>query len=161
MKLAIFSDGHGQGQRINQVVQELANLDYIIYAGDIVEDLKEVEISEKIGLLAVRGNCDYSIEYPEDQLASISNKRVFLTHGHKYMINYGLDKLYYKAKEVGADIVIFGHSHRRYAIEEDGILFFNPGSISSPRDGKAPSYGLIEIKDGQINYKHIDFKSKK
>ncbi|OCL25351.1 YfcE family phosphodiesterase [Orenia metallireducens] len=159
MKLVIFSDSHGQGQKMNQVVQELEDIDYIIYAGDIVGDLKEVEILDDIKLLAVRGNCDYSTEYPEDQLANIGNMKLFLTHGHNYMINYGLDKLYYKAKEVEADIVIFGHSHRRYAIEEDGILFFNPGSISSPRDGKAPSYGIIEIRDNKIIYKHFDFKS--
>jgi hypothetical protein len=161
MKLAVFSDGHGQGQRINQVVQELADLDYIIYAGDIVGDLEEVKVSEDVKIIAVRGNCDYSIEYPEDQLAHIGNKKIFLTHGHNYMINYGLDKLYYKAKEVEADIVVFGHSHRRYVVEEDGILFFNPGSISSPRDGKAPSYGIIQIRDNGIIYKHFDFKSNK
>ena len=36
--------------------------------------------------------------------------------------------LYYNAKEMGADIVLFGHSHLYGAEMKDGILFLNPGS---------------------------------
>lgn len=32
----------------------------------------------------------------------------------------------------------------------DGILFFNPGSISRPRDQDLPSYGLLEIEEEGI-----------
>lgn len=157
MKLAIFSDSHGYGDRIKQVVESLSDIDYILYAGDVLKDLDAINVPKGVELVAVKGNCDYRTEYPEDRVINIDESKIFLTHGHKYNIKRGLDRLYYKARELDSNIVIFGHTHCRCAIEEDGILFFNPGSISIPRDGKKASYGLVEINNSIIKYKHIDF----
>ena len=55
------------------------------------------------------------------------------------------------ARERGADIALFGHTHLRLERylppERDGerpLWLFNPGSISRPREGR-PSYGIIDI----------------
>ena len=34
--------------------------------------------------------------------------------------------------------------------DENGIYIMNPGSASSPRDGKKPSYGIIDITKSGI-----------
>ena len=54
----------------------------------------------------------------------------------------------------GADIVIFGHTHRPVARHEDGIYLFNPGSLSYPRqEGRRPSYLLLyTYEDGSLRY---------
>jgi hypothetical protein len=36
------------------------------------------------------------------------------------------------AKENNFDILIFGHSHRQFLMEEDGRIFINPGSPTHP-----------------------------
>ncbi len=158
MKLAVFSDAHGRGERMAKVVKDLKGVDYLLYAGDVVGDLKEVQSRKgDFKVLAVRGNCDFNSTYSEELVFEVGGKVILLTHGHKYNIKYGIDRLYYRAKEVEADIVIFGHTHCRYAQKEDGVIFFNPGSISLPRDGWPPSYGVIEINNEGIKYKHCDF----
>ena len=52
-----------------------------------------------------------------------------------------------EAKARGADIVLFGHTHRPVIdTSEEGIIAVNPGSLSYPRqDGRKPSYALMEI----------------
>ena len=32
-----------------------------------------------------------------------------MCHGHKYGVKYGYNSIYYRGKEIGADIVLFGH----------------------------------------------------
>ncbi len=38
-----------------------------------------------------------------------------------------------RAKAVGANIVVFGHTHTAVVLMSDGILFVNPGSLAAPR----------------------------
>ena len=37
--------------------------------------------------------------------------KIFFTHGHKWGVKYSTDRLFYKAKEIGAQIALFGHTH--------------------------------------------------
>jgi len=161
MKLAVFSDAHHNIETMKSSVKELENIDYLIYAGDGLDKILASEIPEKFNLLAVPGNCDNIADYPKERIIDWGDVKIFLTHGKRYRIKWGLDNLYYKAQEVEADIVIFGHTHCRYAEKKNNILFFNPGSISQPRDNKEPSYGLLEIKNSEIKYEHIESVSNK
>lgn len=156
MKLAIFSDAHHDIAPMEAALQELEGIDYVIYAGDGLDKVLASTIPEKFELLAVQGNCDQVADYPRERTIDLGNLRILLVHGKRYRIKWGLDNLYYKAQEEAADVVIFGHTHCRYAEQQNGILFFNPGSISQPRDNKNPSFGLLELNNAQINYKHID-----
>ena len=48
-----------------------------------------------------------------------------------------------------ADIVMFGHTHKPYLEQKDGITVLNPGSISFPRqEGRKGSYMIMEIDEG-------------
>ena len=140
---------------MESALAELEDIDYLIYAGDGLDMVLESEIASDFELLAVQGNCDHLPQYSRERVIDLGEQRILLAHGKRYRIKLGLDNLYYKAQEVEADIVIFGHTHCRYAGEEDGILFFNPGSISQPKDDKGPSYGLLKIDGQKIDYEHI------
>ncbi|WP_408954945.1 metallophosphoesterase family protein [Natroniella sp. ANB-PHB2] len=156
MKIAIFSDSHGKGWRINQALNQLSSIDYLVFAGDKFSDLEDIK-ADNLEVVAVRGNHTFNPELPRERTVEIEDKRLFVTHGDNYNINHGLDSIYYQAQEIAADIVVFGHTHTRFIKEENGILFFNPGSISLPRDGAAPAYGIIEINAGEIIANHYDF----
>ena len=66
----------------------------------------------KVGIMAVKGNCDF--DNVEDELIfDIEDKVIFLCHGDKYNVKYGLDEIEAKAKSIDADIVIFGHTHTK------------------------------------------------
>src|SRR5699024_5856961 len=64
-------------------------------------------------------------------------------HGHLFDIKSSLMKLEYRAQEVGADIICFGHSHVAYAENINGRLFINPGSIRLPRQFPEGSYAKL------------------
>lgn len=70
------------------------------------------------------------------------NIKILFSHGHTFGVKYSLDRIYYKAKEIGAKIVLFGHTHCRYYSYEDGVHILNPGSASCPRDGKPKAMPL-------------------
>ena len=85
----------------------------------------------------VRGNCDYDARISIIALLiDVQGKTVLAVHGHEHDVKQSLMGLYYNAKEMGADIVLFGHSHLYGAEMKEGILFLNPGSTMQPRGGK-------------------------
>ena len=53
-----------------------------------------------------------------------------------------------------ADLVLFGHLHVRIDETAEGVRIFNPGSAAKPRDGRAPSFGLIDIFESGILTSH-------
>ena len=86
-----------------------------------------------------------------------SNKKIMITHGHRYGVKYGLERLYFSALENEVDIVLFGHTHISLNEKYDNILFFNPGSLTHPRLLSKGSYGIIEISDSDIISKIVEF----
>ncbi|PSN07619.1 phosphodiesterase [Siccibacter turicensis] len=96
-------------------------------------------------IIAVRGNCDsevdqmlldFPITAPWQQILQ-GEQRLFLTHGHLY----NPDNL--PPLEQG-DAFISGHTHIPVAEKREGIVFFNPGSVSMPKGGFAASYGMLD-----------------
>ena len=70
---------------------------------------------------------------------------MYVTHGHLYDVKQSPMKLVYRAKELGATIVCFGHSHVLGAEFIDDIFFVNPGSLKKPRRIKEKSFVTITI----------------
>ena len=56
-----------------------------------------------------------------DNTININGYNVFLTHGHKY----NMDRL--PPLGIKMDIMMYGHFHEGFIIEENGIIFANPG----------------------------------
>ena len=84
-------------------------------------------------------------------------RRVLMCHGHLYQVGMGLSHIKQKARDMGANIVLFGHTHVPVNMEENGILFLNPGSLTKPRGGSACSYALLEIENGKAAANIISF----
>ncbi|MGM0369343.1 MAG: metallophosphoesterase family protein [Bacillota bacterium] len=159
MKLAVFSDAHQNIELMETALQELEDIDYLLYAGDGLDKIVASQIPEQFNLIAVRGNCDYGVDFPLEKVIDIAGIKIFLTHGNRHRIKQGLNQLYYQAREEEADVIIFGHTHCRYAKQVNGLLFFNPGSISNPRDNQPPSYGLLKIEESDIEYEHCQLSN--
>ncbi len=151
MKLIIISDTHLRVDKLIQRIREIENVDMILHLGDMVGDSDK--ISRRLGKNAVevRGNCDMvGDRIPLTRQLIWQNRKILMTHGHEYNVKSSLNRLYYKALETQSDIVLFGHTHKPMKETLEGILFFNPGSANYPREGSLPSFGIISIKNGQI-----------
>mgnify|MGYP001316294035 FL=1 len=145
MRIFVVSDTHGDTRGFINKVETMEKPDLIIHLGDYVEDGIKIERELKIDTVIVKGNGDYYREdFSEDRVLFINDKRIFLTHGHKYNVRYGEDNLMYKGQEVNADIVLFGHTHVPLLFEEANMAIMNPGSPSLPRGySRKRTFGII------------------
>lgn len=130
MKALIFSDSHGMVSRMTNAVYAENDVSCIIFAGDVQRDVEDImRAFPQIPVIYVLGNNDWSVhDVPFDRVFKLGEKRVFLTHGHKYHVKESLYMLRQKARSENADICIFGHTHTPFCEEQDGILMLNPGS---------------------------------
>lgn len=149
MLIAVVSDTHRVQKYIEKAKEYLKEASIIIHLGDNIEDVEYLKEGFKGDIYAVKGNCDFKNTYPMEQVIDIEGIRIFMTHGHNYGVKMSLNNIYYKAKESNVDIVLFGHTHQHLIIEEDGITFMNPGSISLPRS-MGRYIGFINIEDGKV-----------
>ena len=150
MLIAVISDTHRVAKYINIAKEYIKSADVLIHLGDNSEDIEELTKGFKGKVYGVRGNCDFTNNYPKENIIVLEGKKILITHGDLYGVKYSLTNLYYRAKEVEADIVLFGHSHIPIVEKHNDICLMNPGSISHGACMAKRSLGYIEIKEGKI-----------
>lgn len=140
MKLVVMSDTHGDAEVIERVKSYHPDARSVIHCGDSELPFAHPYLN---GVERVRGNCDTDPNFLEELLFQVADERIYVTHGHLFDVKNSPMKLIYRAKEVGATIVCFGHSHVLGAEMIDGILFVNPGSLLKPRRIKEKTFMTI------------------
>ena len=156
MRIGVVSDTHRNKSCIEQLGDKIGELDMLIHLGDNTEDISLIKKYYKGKIVSVKGNCDFFKSIPNEQVEKICGKKVFITHGHRYDVKESLLKLRYKALEIGATIVLYGHTHIGQIDFKEGIWYINPGSVSLPRDGDR-SFAIINIDDKTIEPSLIRF----
>ena len=144
MRILVFSDTHGDWHTMRRVLLSNKNVDTVIHCGDGADEIDEFRMAfpEK-KLIAVRGNCDWTSTLPVEELCEIGGKKIFVTHGHTYQAKFTIYNLVCAAREKGADILLFGHTHNALTDYSDGLYIMNPGSCH----GYYATYGYIDITD--------------
>lgn len=162
MNILVFSDTHGHGRGMVDIVnREKDSLDACFFLGDGFVDAEYLQQQfPKLPVYAVPGNCDMAAGTALEGLAPFGGLLIFYTHGHRYHVKSGLDELLFAAKEKGADVALFGHTHTAFYQKQENVHLFNPGSLVMPRYG-APSYGLITIKNGKPDFYIQEYDRKK
>ncbi len=145
MKILIMSDTHRRTGNIRDLKKQVGEVDMVIHLGDVCGDEEIVKSLFPCEIHMVAGNCDYGADLPMEETFMIGNKKVFITHGHRYSVNYGTERLQQLIKEEGYDIVMYGHTHVRRIERYGGSYIVNPGSLSMPRDGGMPSFLLLDF----------------
>ena len=154
MKVLIVSDTHGREQNLAEALEQTGPIDQLIHLGDVeggAEHIRELAGDAPAAIIA--GNNDFFCDLPNERIFTIGGHRIFMTHGHDYFVHSGTLYLKREARKKGADIVMFGHTHKPYMEEDNELLVLNPGSLSLPRqEGHRPTYIVMEIADdGQIS----------
>ena len=167
MKLMIASDIHGSAWYCEKMLEayEREGADRLILLGDILyhgprNDLpKEYNPKQVIAMLnplkneiyAVRGNCEAEVDqmvlnFPvlaDYGILLSGNRTIYMTHGHRYHPG-NLPPM--KA----GDVLLYGHTHVLKAEPMGEFYQVNPGSVSIPKEGNPPSYGVFEHEVFQI-----------
>lgn len=158
MRILVISDSHGDEDGIEEIIRNEAKFDMLIHAGDVCGGEDYIKSLCRCEAVFVAGNCDYVGKYlPEERIITVMGHKIYVVHGHQYGVYNSIDRLYYKAKEIGAKVCIFGHIHEPYMLTEEGVTIINPGSISKPRQSNhRKSYIVLDIKnDLTIEQKYI------
>lgn len=152
MQALIFSDSHRDFSCLYDTIIKYPKIDLIIHAGDIHRDVEDImSVFPRIPCAYVLGNNDYSVwDVPFDRFFEFGGKKIFLTHGHNYTVKMSPSRVIKKAKDMGADICIFGHTHKQY-LNNDGILTINPGAAYK-------GYALLTVDGDDIRAELKDFE---
>jgi putative phosphoesterase len=187
MRIAIFSDIHGNVQALDAVLADInaQNVDAVYCLGDLVgygaapNDVTERIRRDKVP--TVMGNYDDGVGFDRDECGcayreprdrelgersfawtkahltpenkaflrtllpdvrfEADGKRILLVHGSPRKLNEYLFEdrpvasFQRLAASSNADVIVFGHTHKPYVKEIDGVTFLNVGSVGKPKDG--------------------------
>lgn len=153
MRLMVFSDAHGDINAIERVLEFNEDADLKVSLGDL--ECPE-NLLFKHDCVAITGNSMRDPGFVDHDLVEIEGLRLFMTHGHLFKVQRNLKRLLDHCKQNKCHVALFGHTHIAYHERIFGIDFFNPGSISRPRNTLPPTYLLITIEDGELSYEFRD-----
>lgn len=141
----VFSDNHRRLDYVEKVLRLHPDISMCIHLGDS-EGEGEVQALLPKGCESyfVQGNNDFFSYLPKDVEVRIGKERCFLTHGHLYGVNFGLERLSEEARDRNCSMAFFGHTHKPCNKVVNGVHCINPGSISFPRqEDRRPCYSLL------------------
>ncbi len=150
-RILIISDTHRQFFYLEKLHETIGKVDLILHLGDVARDQDYIQALFECDVDMVEGNNDFFSGLPGEFTLRLGKHLAFLTHGHGYSVYNGTERLLKRAKALGADIAMFGHTHCPMMELREGVMLMNPGSISSPRQtGRQHTYILMEIgEDGE------------
>lgn len=147
MRILVLSDSHGCVDNLRRCV-ELAQPQHILHLGDCVRDAEALARDyPAIPLEGVPGNCDWGDMSQPERLLELGGHRILMMHGHTRGVKYSLLNATLAARECGAEVLLFGHTHVPL-VDFDGTLHtLNPGASG---ERTHPSYGVITIAPGKL-----------
>lgn len=164
MRVLVASDLHGSLSALRFLRDKAAqmNPDMLLLLGDLVyhgprnplpasydtgailRDMPAL-VDFPFPVTAVRGNCDAEVDVvqmpfpmPESAWIDADGLQIFACHGHHLPANPPIPELPRNT------VIMRGHTHVPRAETIEGLTFLNPGSLSLPKEGFPPSYGIFE-----------------
>lgn len=145
--ITAFSDSHG-AEIPARVISVMGESDFVFFAGDglwrVLRDLSFLGGK----LRAVGGNCDMTGD--DEAVAEVESVRFLILHGNGYGTK---EELADRARELGCDAVVYGHSH---VFDDDflhGVRLINAGCMSrSPTGDVGYVYMVVNGRDIFANF---------
>lgn len=131
----------------DRLLDALRDVELILHAGDVNAVETIAELGRIAPVEAVRGDHDRSLaSLPTSSEITVEGRRIVLVHGNRsrwleepQTLLWTLTLGYFHphaglARELcrryaGADVIVFGHTHRPHVETRDGTLLFNPGAV--------------------------------
>ena len=149
MKIGVLSDTHlrrSEGDLRLIFDRYLADVDWIFHAGDYVASDIIAFLSRK-PFHGVQGNMDsleVKMSLPEKKVIEIEGCRIGLIHG--WGSGEGLEsRIMEEFRDV--DAVVYGHSHKPANHVREGVLLFNPGTVTGFSPRGVHTLGILECGD--------------
>ena len=145
MNIAILSDTHGLLRP--EVVEYLKTADAILHAGDINQQEIVDQLRQYAPLYIVRGNNDkeWAEHIPHHLTVTLGGVSFYMVHNKKEV----------PADLPGINAVVFGHSHKYFQEEKDGLLWLNPGSCGPRRFHQEITMMMAEVENGTLRVEKV------
>ena len=151
MKIGVISDTHGF---LDPKIPGLfAGVGHILHAGDIGPDSLIAGLKTVAPVTAVLGNTDGSAIFRPTETVALA--------GHTFLVHHIVDPRALKEElqnciaRARPDVVVFGHTHKKFAETVDGVLFFNPGYAGKPKFGAERSVAFLHLDGKGIRHEFI------
>lgn len=141
--IGVVSDTHGPLSAA--AYRALQGVDWIIHAGDIIDDDVIPRLESIAPVVAVRGNMDGTGGNGTLQRTAYST-----IAGLGFYVLHDIYQLDVDPVAAGISVVIHGHTHRADIRWKDGVLYLNPGSAGYPRGARRASVALVTIESQTI-----------
>jgi hypothetical protein len=151
MKIGVISDTHGfLDPRVNVLFD---GVDHILHAGDIGDAMIELELKFIAPVTTVLGNTDLGLTFKETEVVTLAGKKILVHH----IINpWALsEKAQARISREKPDVVVFGHTHKKFCEPVNDILFFNPGYAGKPKFGTERSVAILHLAADGIRHEFI------
>lgn len=154
MKIVVFADSHTDVDSMVDIVK-IEKPNVVIHLGDHIRDAHEMQKridADNIEMHFVVGNTDPANEGDAESIIRIEGKVFYISHGHAHRPEFfGPDEIFHEGAALGADIILFGHTHEPYLYCSDGTWIMNPGRIGRiSRRRIYATYGVIFIEESKI-----------
>jgi putative phosphoesterase len=151
VKIGVISDTHGYLDP--QIVKTFAGVDHILHAGDIGDTFIAFELEQIAPVTVVLGNTDLGLPFKETEVVDLAARK-FLVH-HIVNPHAPDDKLKGRIMRAQPDVVVFGHTHKRFAERLGGIFYFNAGYSGKPKSGAERSVAIFHCDEQGIRHEFI------
>ena len=150
--IGVISDTHGLLRPA--ALDALRGCDRILHAGDVgAPDILD-SLAKIAPVTAIRGNVDtepWAQVLPETEVIEVGGVSIYMLHN--------LGQLDLKPGAAGFRVVVYGHSHRakieEKTEEQNGVLYFNPGSAGPRRFQLPVTLGFMQITAAEIHAEYI------
>lgn len=152
LRIGVISDTHGFLDP--KVLSLFAGVHHILHAGDIGQPALILALEALAPVTAVIGNTDHGLSFRESEIVVLGGRRFFLQH---IVDPRRLSEVVAaRVESAQPDVVIFGHTHRRFSEQFDDRLYLNPGYAGKPRFGEPRSVALLEVSAGNLAVEFLD-----
>lgn len=151
MKIGVISDTHGfLDPRVGKI---FAGVDHILHAGDIGNPVIALELKLIAPVTLVLGNNDPGLPFQETEVVTLADKK-FLLH-HIVNPRAWSDGVAARIERAWPDVVVFGHTHKKFCEMVDRVLFFNPGYAGRPKFGAERSVAILHCHEKGFRHDFI------
>lgn len=148
-RIGVISDTHIPGRTATLppiIFDYFAGVDLILHTGDLVEEKVIDDLSALAPVEVVAGNNDPLSVFHRwgwKRIVEVGPWKIGMTHGHRGSAANTPDNAFRTFANEAVDVIVFGHSHKPFCEEREGILLFNAGSPTDKRFEPYFSVGLL------------------
>jgi putative phosphoesterase len=143
--VGVISDTHGLLRP--EVVPAFAGVALILHAGDVGGASVLKALSAIAPVEAVYGNVDdpHDPSLARERALTLGGVSIHVSHGHEA----GRPTAERLLARYGADVVIFGHTHKAVVLRDGRRVAVNPGAAGPRRFDLKPSVAILTITPGE------------